>query len=30
MNGKKGWFGWPTDDEYEALRTEMGAGADAQ
>ncbi|MER8646425.1 ABC transporter substrate-binding protein [Mesorhizobium sp. M1252] len=21
MNGEKGWFGWPQNDEYEALRT---------
>ena len=25
-NGKKAWFGWPTDDKIEALRAAMGQG----
>jgi peptide/nickel transport system substrate-binding protein len=26
-NGKKGWFGWPEDAEYEALRTQWAEAA---
>ncbi|KUM24107.1 peptide ABC transporter substrate-binding protein [Mesorhizobium loti] len=25
MNGEKGWFGWPQDDEYEALRVKWAS-----
>jgi peptide/nickel transport system substrate-binding protein len=28
MNGKKAWYGWPTDDAYEKLRMEWAGAAD--
>ncbi len=27
-NGKKGWFGWPENADYEKLRERLGGGAD--
>jgi peptide/nickel transport system substrate-binding protein len=28
MNGKKAWYGWPTDDAYEKLRMEWAGATD--
>ena len=28
MNGKKGWYGWPTNDEYEKLRLQWAMAPD--